>query len=64
MNPLWESVKERHIPALFDKKMQMEQKGVYNEIKRGENGFIAEDCDLCGASNDDILKQSRLDFSK
>lgn len=63
MDPAFESVKERHISVLLAEKRKRELDGRYIEIKRDENGFALEDCDLCGASIEDFIKQIKLDFS-
>lgn len=63
MNPTFESVKERHISVLIEEKRRRELEGDYIEIKRDGNGFALENCDLCGAFIEDIIKQVKLDFS-
>ena len=63
MDPAFESVKERHISVLLAEKRKREIDGVYVDIKRDGSGFVLEDCDLCGAVIDDIVKQIKFDFS-
>lgn len=63
MDQTLESVKERHISVLLDEKRRRELEGTYMDIRRDGNGFVLEDCDLCGAFVEDIVKQIKLDFS-
>ena len=63
MDQTFESVKERHVSVLLAEKRKRELDGDYMDMKRDGNGFVLEDCDLCGAMIEDIIKQIKLDFS-